>query len=118
MRVVARDAAFEPENSCHSEVFAKNFCVVLFGKAGVPLLNFAQQAFLGGEQSAAAVDINTAAFEDDAPRFVLRLPELAPQLLIDFRNDGCVFLMIGILGPAVELKIVKSDLARFIADTD
>src|SRR5436309_1216009 len=118
MRVVAGDATLEPEDVCYAQVFTKNVPVVLLCKAGIPFLNFAQQAFLGREERAAAVDVNAAAFENNATAFVFWLPEAAFQFLICFRNHRRVFFVIRILGPAVELKIVVSDFAGLVANAN
>src|SRR5690348_13747361 len=103
MRVVADDATLEPEHVCYPKIVAKDVFVILLCEARIPFLNFAQKAFLGGEQRAAAVHINASAFENHSATSMLRLPDAPLQLFICFRNHGCVFFVIRILGPAVEL---------------
>ena len=66
VRVVAEDAAAEPDGVWRAEVFGEDFFVVFARHAGIALLHFAEQAFFGGEDGAASVDVDGAAFEDDA----------------------------------------------------
>ena len=73
--VVAGDAVFQPENLRDAEIAAKDLRVIFASEAGIALLRFAEQAFFGGEQGAAAVDVDAAAFEDDAAAFVHGLPD-------------------------------------------
>ena len=73
--VVSGDAVFEPEDIGDPEIFAEDVCVIFFGETGVSLLRFAEETFFSGEESAAAVDVDAATFEDDAAAFVLWLPE-------------------------------------------
>ena len=47
-----------------------------------------------------------------------RLPNAALQLLVCFGDDGGVFLVIRILGPAIKKEIVVGDFAGFIPDAD
>ncbi len=68
--VVAGDAVFQPENICDAEIVLENFGVVFAGEAGIAFLRFAEKAFFRGEQRAAAVHIDAAAFQNDAPPFV------------------------------------------------
>src|SRR5689334_21998487 len=90
----------------------------MFGEAGVSLLDFAQETFFSREQCATAVHVNAAAFENNASAFVLRLPEAALQGFICFCNDGRVFFVIWIFGPAVKFKIVEGDFTGFTANGD
>ena len=66
VRVVAEDAAAEPDRVRRAEVVGENFFVVFARHAGVALLHLAEQAFFGGEDGAASVDVDGAAFEHDA----------------------------------------------------
>src|SRR5579859_1514073 len=118
MRVVADDATLEPEHVCYPKIVAKDVFVILLCEARIPFLDFAQKAFFGGEQRAAAVHINASAFENYSAASMLRLPEAAFQFLVCFGNDQVVFLVIWILGPAVELKIIESDFTGFGSNTD
>ena len=64
--VVADDAAAEPEDVGRAEVIAEVLLDVGLGKLRVAI--WVEQALLGGEQRAAAVDVDRAAFQDDARR--------------------------------------------------
>ena len=50
------------------EKIVKNLLQLLAADAGIALLHFAQQAFLGGQQNTRAVGVNRAAFEHNAVR--------------------------------------------------
>ena len=81
--VVAEDAASEPDGVRRAEVVGKRFFVVHARHVRIALLHFAQQAFFGGEDGAGAVDVDGAAFEDDA---------LAERSLgTDFSSAGAAF---------------------------
>ena len=69
--VVAGAAAGEPEGLVDAEVVAEGAFelgagLVRRAEAGVALLDFGEEALLGGEQDACAVGVDGAAFEDDA----------------------------------------------------
>ena len=64
--IVAGAAAVEPEDLLDAEVFAEGGFELLAGDAGVALLDFGEEALFGGDEGACAVDIDAAAFEDEA----------------------------------------------------
>src|SRR5262245_57080967 len=66
-RVVARDAAFEPENLVDPELLGEHLLRALVAELGVSRLASVEQTLFGGEQRALAVDVDRAALEDDAP---------------------------------------------------
>ncbi len=79
MRVIADDAAAEPQDLIDAEVVVKRALKLLAAHAGIALLHFAQQALFGGEQSALAVHVNRSAFENEAVlRTVFVLDEGVP----------------------------------------
>src|SRR6266446_7369935 len=118
MGVVASDSISQPKNICHAKVFAKHFGVILFGESGVSFLHFAEQTLFCGEERSAAVHIDAAAFEDHAAAFVLRLPDAAFQLLVGFSDNGGIFFVIRIFGPAVEKEIVVGHFVGFVSNAD
>ena len=86
----------------NSQILCKEFFVILAGHGGIALLRLAEQAFFGGEQGAVSVDIDGAAFEDDAGFAV----DAA-----NFRDAGCfghaaadffIVLIVRIFCPGVE----------------
>ena len=116
--VIAGDSIFQPKNICDAKVFAKNVGVIVFGESGIAFLNFAEQAFFGGEKRSTAVHVDAAAFEDYAAALVLWLPDAPFQLLVGFGDDGGVFFVIWVLCPAVKEKIVVGDFAGFVSNAD
>ncbi len=64
--IVAEDAFAEPDRVRCTEVVGEELFVVGAGHAWIALLDFAEQAFFRGEERAASVDVDGAAFEDDA----------------------------------------------------
>ena len=65
--VVAGAAAVEPDGLVDAEVFAEGlFELLAWMTAGVALLDFGEEALFGGEEDAGAVDVDGAAFEDEA----------------------------------------------------
>ena len=51
VRIVAGDAAIEPEHLVDAEIIVKSLLQLLAADAGIALLHFAEQALLGGEQN-------------------------------------------------------------------
>ena len=82
---------------------------LLAADAGIALLHFAQQAFFGGEQGALAVDVDGAAFEDDAALLAGdvdgRLPLRQAEELSGAGGNLVVEMPVGILGPGVEAPV-------------
>ena len=108
--VVAGAAAGEPEGLVDAEVVAEGAFelgagLVRRAEAGVALLDFGEEALLGGEQDACAVGVDGAAFEDDAAAvdFGLDLGEVVE--LGDAVRDLVVAAEVGVLGPGVELPV-------------
>src|SRR5690348_17240322 len=107
VRVIANNAALEPQHVCHPKIVAKDVFVIFLCEARIPFLDFAQKAFFGGEQRAAAVHINASAFENHSAAFMLWPPQAPLQSFICLRNDGSVLFVIWIFGPAVKLKVIE-----------
>ena len=66
VRVVAGDAATQPDHLIDAEIIVKGALQLLAAHAGIALLHLAQQAFFGGEQNSRAVHVDRSAFEHDA----------------------------------------------------
>jgi hypothetical protein len=64
--VVAGAAAVEPDGALDAEVVVEGLFELCARDAGVALLDVREQALFGGEQQARAVDVDAAAFEDEA----------------------------------------------------
>src|ERR1700722_20499351 len=64
--VVPGDPPAKPDDVRCAQVVGESFLIVDAGHAGIALLHFAEQAFLGGEDRAASVDVDGTAFEYDA----------------------------------------------------
>ena len=60
--IVAGDAAIQPKHLFNSQIIAKSILEVFTPQSGVASLDFAEQAFFGGEHEPAAVYIDAAAF--------------------------------------------------------
>src|SRR4029077_6807217 len=64
--VVAQNAAAQPDHVRRSQVVGEELFVVDAGHVRVALLLFAEEAFFGGKQSAAPVDVDGPAFKNHA----------------------------------------------------
>ena len=77
----------QPDNLPHAEIIREELLQALAGNLRISLLHGAQEALLGGQHGAAAVDINAAAFEHHAAwlaiDFDFRLPCADPQPVSD-----------------------------------
>ncbi len=92
--------------------------VIFAGESVITLLALAEQAFFGGEQGAAAVDVDAAAFEHDAAAVVNGLPDEAPEFFVDVGYRERIFFVVAVLGPAVELPVGEGDFAGIIFHAD
>ena len=115
--VVAGAAAVEPERLMDAEVVVEGAFELGAGlfrraEAGVALLDLGEEALLGGEEDAGAVDVDGAAFEDDAAgpgfgvsgrSFGLNLGDVVE--LGDAVGELVVAAEVGVLGPGVELPV-------------
>jgi len=101
--VVAGDAAAEPENVFGAEKAAERRFNLRARKTGVAHLNARmEQAFLRGEQSAAAVDVNAAAFENEAATGDFSGEEREAKGASGMAGDLRVATPIGVFGPGIE----------------
>ncbi len=71
--VVAGDATSEPDDLPDAEIVREQPLQLLASGTGIACLHFAEQTFLGGEQSATTVDVDAAAFEHHSPRLAIDL---------------------------------------------
>jgi hypothetical protein len=127
--IVAGDTVAEPENVGGTEIIAQDIFDFGAGHPGIARLDRAEEALFGGEQGAAAIHVNAAAFEDYAlgrclrmpPRFSFGrgarfphrfwLPEGQFQAVVGVGDEGGVFLIIVILGPGIEFPVGDGDFA-------
>src|SRR6266404_611581 len=118
VRVVAGDSIFQPENLGDSEIAAEDVSVIFAGESVIALLALAEQAFFGGEQGAAAVDVDAAAFEHDAAALVDGLPGEALELFIYVGDGEGVFFVVLVLSPPVEEPVRVGDFAGTASHAD
>jgi hypothetical protein len=79
-------------------------------KPGIAALHrLVEKTFLGGEQGAAAVDVEPAAFQHHRPLAVRDGKEPVLETLCHFAGHRIVQFPIGILGPAVEAVVQYAD---------
>src|SRR5260370_42294640 len=106
----------QPKNIGHAKILAENVRIIFFAEAGISFLHSAEATFLGGQQRSAAVHVDAAAFADHAAACVNGLPQAPLELLDGFGDDGGVFLVTRILGPAVKGPKFVGDLAGFTSN--
>ena len=66
VRVVAGDAALQPDDLFHAEIVGEDLFEMFAGHARIALLHVTQQTLFGGDERAAAVDVDAAAFQHNA----------------------------------------------------
>ncbi len=108
--VVAGDALVEPEDFLDAEEIGEGFFDAVAGEVGVTLLDFGEEAFFGGEDAAVAVDVDGAAFEDEALEFadvIFAVGGEAGEFEIfgDGGGEGVVEGVVVVFGPGVEFEI-------------
>src|SRR5262249_21262652 len=98
-----------------AEVIGENLLEVLARKTGVPRLHWTQEALLGGQQRAAAVQLDRAALEHDAPVPPVfgrdGEPEGPPQPSGDAPGHGGVTPVVRVLRPPREAPAHESEVA-------
>src|SRR5690242_12290448 len=105
VRIVARDSLAQPEHIRGAEVRLEDRLELRPPQTGVADLHrLIEQAFLGGEHRAAAVDVDAAAFEHD---IAISWPRpYREQSYFESRGrargDAVVQFPIGVLGPCIE----------------
>ena len=100
VRVVAGDAAPEPDDAPRAEEVAQHALVAVAPQARVALLYIGKQALLGREQRSAAVDVDRAALEDDSPSVDHRRHDRHPTRAGDRLRNAVVAPPVGIFRPA------------------
>src|SRR5579872_6014713 len=100
--VVALYAIAQPDNVLDTQIVGEDFLVIFALHSRVALLHFTEKAFFGSEQSPLAVDLNRAAFEDDALAIEKWTEFLAFGLLRHQAANFVVMLEVGIFRPSVE----------------
>ncbi len=76
-----------------------------------------EQALFGGKQRALAVDVDRAAFTDEAPLADARLEALHAQVLRDRAARGLVEVVVAVARPAVEAKLHGRHLHPFLGSS-
>src|SRR6185295_12554225 len=90
----------QPQRVRDSQRLAEDALELAAGHSGIAGLDFwVEQAFLGGEQCAAAVHVDTAAFEDD-----LAVDQRPLELLRRPHGNEIVLLPVVVFGPRIEMK--------------
>src|SRR5689334_16612397 len=102
MSIVADDAGGEPDHVFDSQIICEELFVVGSRHFRITLLNCAEQTFLSSQQSALAVDVDGAAFEDDGMVPKDRLNCRGVRGLRDQTSDFFVMTIIGVFGPGVK----------------
>ena len=118
MSIVSGDAAFQPENIRYAKIIAEELFVIAFFEAGIAFLNPALQAFFGGEERAAAVDVDGAALENDAAAIVRRQKDFAAESFVGACDGLRVLLMVWIFCPAIKKKMIEGDSAGIVCNAD
>jgi hypothetical protein len=108
--VVAGDALVEPEDFGGAEVGVEGLFDFLAGEVGVALLDGGEEAFFGGEDAAGAVDVDGAAFEDEALEFLVVVFAVGGEageveLVGDGGGESVVEGVVVVFGPGVEFEI-------------
>ena len=122
VRVVAGDAAAEPEDLARAQVRGQDPLQLLARQPRVARLDLVEQALLGRQQCPRAVDVDGAPFEHHAPRLAVhggrRLPLPQLESLGDPVVDGVVLLVVGVLRPTVEPPVGDRHLALGVLDEE
>ncbi len=110
--VVAGDAAFEPDDGLRAKIIGEQFFIGRAAHGRVALLSGGEQAFLSRDESAAAVDIDRAAFEHDAVlssalTYKERLHHASACCLRHPLPNSFVEFVIRIFGPRVEPEVQR-----------
>ena len=115
VRVVAGDARAEPEHLADAEVVGEAPARARRGEVRGCAPGRAEQALLGGEQRAAAVDVDGAALEHDAaatPSIGAGCQSGRRSRRASARGDRGVAAVVRILGPAVEAPVDRGRRRR------
>ena len=113
VRVVAVDSPAQPDDVADAQVIGEDLLDGRAVEAGVARLDFAEQAFLGRQQRAPAVDVDRTPFHHDpdalAPLLDPRHPARQPQPPLELARQAVVAAVVVVLGPAVELPVDQTD---------
>src|SRR3989442_1226650 len=109
--VVARDPGPEPQDVGHAQLLAQHRFQLAATEPRVSDLHRGiEEALLGGEQSAATVHIDAAAFEHDVARAGARTKQAHLELRGRTLRNAGILLPVAVLGPGVELEPYDRDL--------
>jgi hypothetical protein len=105
--VVARHAARQPEDVGRAQVVAlQGLLEFMPAQAGIAHLHLGIEiALLGGEQRAAAVHVDAAAFEHERASLRIARRTAFPEPLGRGLRHAAVLAPVGILGPGVEVEM-------------
>ena len=78
--------------------------------AGIALLDIGEQTFFGGEQNAGAVDVDGAAFENEALAVNSGLEGFHLEKLGDVRGNFVVVMPVRIFSPGVEAPVSEGNI--------
>src|SRR5438132_2536242 len=84
---------------------------ILTGETRISFLHRAEKALFCRQHQSFAIDVDTAAFQHNAPSAYFRPPALHPESSADLFGHAVVALPIGILSPGVELPVGDGELA-------
>ena len=115
--VVAGDAAAQPKNVRHAEIFKEDLFVVRAAKPRIAFLRFTEQTFLGSKKRTEAIHFNAAAFKHHLLAAMMRFPEGHFQLGNEALRRTVVFFPIAIFCPGVEMPVSERDAAPGVLRT-
>ena len=118
VRVVAGDALAQPDDVADAQIIGEHLLQPRAVEARVAALDLAQQALLGGQQAAPAVDVDGASFHDDAAELVPArdpgYPQGVAQVSRDPPGNSVVVLVVRVLRPGIEPPVDQVDGPRQI----
>ncbi len=114
--VVAGAAPVKPDGLGDAELVGEGGFELGAGDAGVALLGFGEEALFGGDEGACAVDVDRAAFEDQAMGGAVGEEDFGAALgqvveAGDVLGDLIIAMPVAVLGPAVEAPVGKGKVA-------
>src|SRR6185312_3577499 len=120
VRIIAGDAAVEPDDLVDGEVVVKGALKLLASDARIALLHAAEKALFGGEQRTGAAGVDGAALEDKPVlRTILVLNRRLPLGQAEKAGDAIRQLIverpIGIFSPAVKPPVGNGEPALRVA---
>src|ERR1700730_11233921 len=115
VRVFSFDPVLAPQDISGAEIVPKDFFKLLTCQSRITGLHRTQQTFLRGNESAAAVYIDAAAFENNAPPAKLRVPLFPFEFMSKAVIHGVIFFPVIVLGPGIEMPVRNRTFGLFVA---